>query len=82
MSDVNVDRSLLGTIELLEHRLQKIEFILGGTDDPRDFLEQTGLQGRAHTVPARLGHLETTLGKLSANSKIIRNIVHLRKYHK
>ena len=77
MSVVEEDGKLLGTIELLEHRMQRIEFVLSGNDTPQEILQRTALQGKGQAVPAKLDHLETALRNLSFNSNSARDMLNL-----
>lgn len=77
MSVVDVDGKLLGTIDLLENRMQRIEFVLIGNDTPQKILQQSALQGKDQTVLARLDHLETTLRNLLSHSDIARDMLNL-----
>ena len=72
-------QSTLETIELLQYRLQRIEYLLTGSDDGQDGLHNLAAQGKDHGVLARLAKVENELGRLASKSSFVNDILHLRE---
>ena len=72
-------QSTLETIDLLQYRLQRLEYLLTGSDDGRDRLRDLAAQGRDHGVLARLAKVEDELARLASKSSFVNDILHLRE---
>ena len=68
------------TIELLEARLRRLTYLLGGATDwagvPTEPERPSSLD---ETVSRRLARLERELEKLSRNAPVVRDVIQLRK---
>lgn len=73
------DKTALATLESLESRLRRIGFFLSGAEEVDDVLQQATAQGKDYTAQARLARLEGNLKKLSSNSKVVQDLLKLRK---
>lgn len=77
MDDMMDDDVALGTIQHLERRLRRLEYLITGDTN----LEATNaIQSPANPQPAsgRLSQLERDFDRLCAKSKIIQDILQLR----
>ena len=72
-------QSTLETIDLLQYRLQRLEYLLTGSDDGHDGLRDPVAQGRDHGVLARLAKVENELARLASKSSFVNDILHLRE---
>lgn len=70
----------LKTVELLERRLQRVQFLLTGVDEAEDALQQAATEGKDFTVYARLVAIETGLQKVSSDSRVIHDLLDLCGY--
>lgn len=68
--DGDLDELLLQTLQLLEWRLQRLEFVLHGNT------EQAGTDGEA-TVTSRIEKLERSLQRLSSESRVVSDVLQL-----
>lgn len=73
-------KTALTTLDSLEARIQKVQWYLSGSDEVEDTLQGVTAQGQDYTVQARLLRLENELGKLSARSPVVRDLLKLRSY--
>ena len=71
------DKDTLETIELLQYRLQRIEFRLTGFDDGHEQLQEVAARGRDHGVLARLAKAETDLARLASKSPLVNDLLAL-----
>ena len=76
MDKTDEESIALETIELLEARLQRVEFFVKGTDDHQGF-EQIAIQGKEHSIQRRLQRLEQSLQKLASKSRVVRDTLDL-----
>lgn len=74
----NPANSALDMLDDLQHRLQRLEFFLSGSDDPQKPLEAVISKGRDHTITTRLAGLERKLSSMSEQSPIIHDLLQLR----
>ena len=65
------------TIDLLQYRLQRIEYYLTGSDDGEDQLQKLAAQGREHGVLAQLAKVEHNLARLSSKSPLVHQLLSL-----
>ena len=72
-------QNTLETIELLQYRLQRIEFLLTGSDDGQEQLHEVAARGRDHGVLARLAKVESDLTRLASKSTLVHDLLSLRK---
>lgn len=73
------DKAALDTVGLLSHRLQRIEFLLTGSDAGQEQLQDVVAQGRDQGVATRLTSLESSLAKLASESANVQGLLTLRK---
>lgn len=74
-----LDKTATVTIELLEYRLRRIEFVLSGNEEAQSVLQQAAAQGKGFTTHARITRLEEALSKLSSKSTIVDQLLRLRE---
>ncbi|KAI4135766.1 MAG: hypothetical protein LQ347_000401 [Umbilicaria vellea] len=72
-----LDKTATVTIELLEYRLRRIEFVLSGNEEAQSVLQQAAAQGKGFTTHARITRLEEALSKLSSKSTIVDQLLRL-----
>ena len=72
-----MDETASETIGLLDHRLRRLEFLLGGSHEPNDYLQEAAQHGKDKVVLARLARLETALAQLSSKSRTIQDLLSL-----
>lgn len=72
-------QSTLETIDLLQYRLQRLEYLLTGSDDGQDELRNIAAQGKDHGVLARLAKVESELARLASKSSFVNDILQLRE---
>ncbi|KAL8686381.1 MAG: hypothetical protein Q9218_007146 [Villophora microphyllina] len=72
--------SALAMLDDLQYRLQRIEFVLSGSDNPQKPLEAVVSKGRDHTITARLASLERKLSSMSEQSPIVHDLLQLRTF--
>ncbi|KAI4199923.1 MAG: hypothetical protein LQ350_004275 [Teloschistes chrysophthalmus] len=77
----NPANSALDMLDDLQHRLQRLEFFLSGSDDPQKPLEAVISKGRDHTITTRLAGLERKLSSMSEQSPIIHDLLQLQAAH-
>lgn len=71
------DETAFETIELLESRLQRVQFLLTGqTFADANVLGKAGAANES-CIPARLKRLEKALGDLSATSRVAHDALNL-----
>jgi hypothetical protein len=80
MKNDSMDAAALRTIELLEHRLEKVQSLLSGDDRLVDDAQQVQKQGKNHSVLARLSTVESSLNQLSEKSPVVRRLLQLCGY--
>ena len=73
------DKTAIATIERLEYRLRRIEYILSGDDEARSVLEHATTRGKEYTTPARIARLEHALSNLSSKSPVVQDLLRLRE---
>lgn len=73
----SIDTAALRTIELLEHRLERVRFLLSGDDRIEDDLNHVQEHGKNHTILARLATIQSSLSQLSEKSPVVRRLLHL-----
>ncbi len=66
-------RTASDTIELLEARLRRIEYVINGHWDERE------VQDNTKSADARLRDLEHSLSQLVAKSRVMQDLLKLRK---
>ncbi|KAI4094354.1 MAG: hypothetical protein Q9206_000321 [Seirophora lacunosa] len=66
------------TLENLQHRLQRLEYFISGSDKPQEPLEAVISNGREHNIMSRLAKLEHTLYSLGERSPIIHELLQLQ----
>jgi len=71
--DYLLDRTTTGIIEQLEARLQRIEYVTIG------HLDKSVLNDNKRSVYVRLGDLEHGLNQLVSKSRVIQDLLKLRK---
>ncbi|MCJ1298457.1 hypothetical protein MMC08_001247 [Hypocenomyce scalaris] len=71
------DKTATATIELLEHRLRRIEYILSGDEEASNVLQQAAAQGKECNINARISKLEDALSNLSSKSRVIQDLLRL-----
>ena len=76
MSD-SEQKTALATIDLLERRLQRINFLLSENAETES-LKDIAAQGKNQTVLARLAEIENGLGKLASKSPALGDLLKLR----
>jgi hypothetical protein len=76
----SMDATALRTIELLEHRLEKVRFLLSGDDRREDDVHRIETQGKNHTVLARLSLIENQLNQLAERSPVVRRLLQLCRW--
>ncbi|KAF2139034.1 uncharacterized protein K452DRAFT_233305 [Aplosporella prunicola CBS 121167] len=69
-----MDDVLLQTLDMLEWRLRRIEFVLNGNVPPDAHQSEA-------TVAARMQKLESTLASLASKSRAISDVLHLQSKH-
>ena len=79
MTTEAANKTALETVELLEFRLRRIEFLLTGSDEGQEQLQKVAAQGRNHGLSARLASLENNLARLSSKSAVVRDLLTLCK---
>jgi hypothetical protein len=72
-SPAEVQELLADTLDLLEWRLRRLEFVLNG-----DANDNTHPPGSANTVLARLRKLEQSLQQISLKSGVVSDLLTLR----
>ena len=73
------DEVALETIELLESRLRRVQFLLTGDSDSVDAVRyQTNDSAKDQTVGSRLSKLELEFDRLCARSDTVKDIIKLR----
>lgn len=72
-------KGTLETIELLQYRLQRIEFLLTGSDDGQAQLHEVAARGRDHGVLALLAKAESDLARIASKSPLVNDLLALRK---
>ena len=65
------------TIDLLQYRLQRIEYYLTGSEDSQKPLQKLAAQGREHGVLAQLVKVEHNLARLSSKSPLVHQLLSL-----
>lgn len=79
--DTTSDAIAGATIELLEARLRRLTYLLGGATDwtgvPTEPEKPTSLDG---TVSRRLARLERELERLSRSVPVVRDVIQLRTF--
>ena len=75
------DKTATATIELLEHRLRRIEYILSGDEEASNVLQQAAAQGKECNINARISKLEDALSNLSSKSRVIQDLLRLCEDH-
>ena len=73
------NRTAFETVNLLQHRLRRIEFLLTGYDDGQEQLERLAIQGRDDTLTLRLARAENNMARLASNSSVVHNLLALCK---
>lgn len=73
------DKTATATIELLEYRLRRIEFVLSGYEEAQSVLQQAAAQGKGFTTHARITRLENAFSKLSSKSTVVEELLRLRE---
>ena len=71
------DKTAIATIELLEHRLRRIEYILSGDEEAPNVLQQAAAQGKECSINVRISKLEDALSNLSSKSRVIQDLLRL-----
>ncbi|KAI4117766.1 MAG: hypothetical protein LQ345_002074 [Seirophora villosa] len=66
------------TLENLQHRLQRLEYFISGSDKPQEPLEAVISNGREHNIMSRLAKLEHVLYSLGERSPIIHELLQLQ----
>lgn len=72
-----LDKTAIATMDLLEYRLQRIEYVLSGDDEARIVLQRAAGQGKGFTTQARIARLENTILKLSSKSTVVEDLLRL-----
>lgn len=73
------ENEAFATLTLLETRLHRLEFLLSGSTDHHGITEATVKPARRHEpVAARLKSLEDDLAKLTANSRLVQDMLRLQ----
>lgn len=67
----------LATLDDLQYRLQRLEYFISGSDDPREPLEAVVSKGRNHSIQTRLAKLEHTLHSMSERWPVIQELLQL-----
>jgi hypothetical protein len=70
--DTDQDELLLQTLQLLDARLKRLEFLLDGGVQPEDGSEQT--------VAQRVKKMEEAVGSLASRSKVVNDVLGLRMF--
>lgn len=70
-------KTTLETIDLLQYRLQRIEYYLTGSEDSQEPLKKLAAQGREHGVLAQLAKVEHDLARLSSKSPLVHQLLSL-----
>ena len=65
------------TIDLLQYRLQRLEFYLTGSDNGQEQLQKADNQGRGQGVLARLAKAENDLAQLASKSRLVHELLTL-----
>ncbi|KAG7009498.1 hypothetical protein G7Y79_00002g006130 [Physcia stellaris] len=65
------------TIDLLQYRLQRIQYYLTGSEDSLEPLQKLAAQGREHGVLAQLAKVERDLARLSSKSPLVHQLLSL-----
>ena len=73
------DKTASDTINYLETRLRRIEFVLNGSSDSNEHVEKRN--AGEGSVTERLAVLEGTLNRLYSKSTVAKEILDLRKLH-
>jgi hypothetical protein len=68
------DKTALETIDLLEARLKRIEYVVCG------HIDEHALQNQKKTAVQRLGELEYSLHQIASKSSTVQELLKLRKY--
>ncbi|KAI4172436.1 MAG: hypothetical protein LQ343_003526 [Gyalolechia ehrenbergii] len=71
----------LATLDDLQYRLQRLEYFISGSDDPREPLEAVVSKGRNHSIQTRLAKLEHTLHSMSERWPVIQELLQLEAAH-
>lgn len=79
MTMEGADGTASETLQLLQYRLRRIEFLLTGSDESKEQLEKTAAHAREDSLAARLARVENNLAKLASHSPSIDNLLTLRK---
>ena len=73
------DRTAFETINLLQHRLRRIEFLLTGYDDGQEQSERLTIHTREDTLATRLARVENNLARLASRSPAVSDLLTLRE---
>jgi len=78
------DKTASDTIDFLESRLRRLEFLLTGAADHQAqlHLQKVQGQGRDGEITSRLAMLDADLNKLKSKSKVVKDILDLCKIFK
>lgn len=68
------DKTAIETIELLQARLRRIEFAVCGQ------VEESALSSNKHSATQRLTALEHSLHQLASKSRVVQDLLRLRKF--
>ena len=77
-TDADARLEVSNTIELLGHRLRRIEFYLDGSDGVHNTLQSVTPGSKDSTVHARLARMKRALGELAFKSQPVHDILSLR----
>ena len=75
----DLERNARHTVDLLEQRLQRIEYFLTGQDPAHDYLQDAASGGRDRTVLTRLSKVESNLARLASNLPVVNDLLRLCK---
>lgn len=71
----------VATLDDLQYRLQRLEYFISGSDDPKKPLEAVVSKGREHSINARLAKLERTLHSMSEKWPVLQELLQLEAAH-
>ncbi|KAL9601602.1 MAG: hypothetical protein Q9219_002436 [cf. Caloplaca sp. 3 TL-2023] len=69
------------TIDDLQHRLQRLEYIITGSDDAQKSVDAVVSKGKDQSISARLMKLEQTLHSISERSPVIQELLQVEAVH-
>ena len=81
MSTIPENKCTLETIDLLQYRLQRIEYYLTGSDDGHQQLQNAAAKGRDHGIQARITQAENHLARIASQSPLAHDLLSLCEPH-